>query len=110
MMEEDFEVVRGSDNIFADLGFADAATRQMKAQLAAEIIIALDRRKLTVREAGQLTGVAAADISRIRNADLGRFTIDRLVKVLAHLDRKVELRVVKVRRNGTEDGPKRMSA
>jgi hypothetical protein len=30
--------------------------------------------------------------------------------VLAHLDRKVELRVVKVHRNGTEGGPKRMSA
>lgn len=99
MSEDDFEVVRGSDNVFADLGFADAETRQMKVQLAAEIIAILDRRKLTVREAGQLTGIAAADISRIRNADLGKFTLDRLVRVLAHLDRKVELRVVKMRRS-----------
>ncbi|MET3613789.1 putative XRE-type DNA-binding protein [Rhizobium aquaticum] len=110
MMEEDLEVVRGSDNVFADLGFADAETRQMKAQLAAEIIIALDRRKLTVREAGELTGIAAADISRIRNADLGRFTIDRLVRVLSHLDRKVELRVVNAQRDHAPATLKRATA
>lgn len=101
MNDEELEIVHGSDNIFVDLEFADAETRQMKAQLAGEIITALDKRNLTVREAGKLTGVAPADISRIRNADLGRFTIDRLVRVLIHLDKKVELRVTKQRKNGT---------
>ena len=42
-----------------------------------------------------LTGVTAADLSRIRNADLGRFTIDRLVRILNALDRRVTVKVSK---------------
>jgi hypothetical protein len=41
-----------------------------KASLAAEIIKALDRDGLSVRSAQVRTGIAAADFSRIRNADL----------------------------------------
>ena len=33
-----------------------------------------------------MTGFAAADFSRIRNADLGRFTLDRLMRMLAALN------------------------
>ena len=46
----------------------------------------------------ELTGIAAADFSRIRNANLGRFTIDRLMTVLGRLDRRVDVNV-KVRSN-----------
>ena len=47
--------------------------------LAAEIIKALYREGLSVRGAQGRTGIAAADFSRNRNADLGRFTVDRLL-------------------------------
>ncbi|MDZ7873490.1 MAG: XRE family transcriptional regulator [Rhizobium sp.] len=63
MSEDDFEVVRGSGNIFADFGDPEAETKLLKARLAAEIIGVLDERKITVREAERMTGVAAADIS-----------------------------------------------
>ena len=49
-------------------------------------VAVLDERGLSVRKAGALTRFAAADFSRIRNADLGRFTLDRLMKMLAALD------------------------
>jgi hypothetical protein len=49
--------------------------------LAAEIIKVLDRERLTVRAAHSRTGIAAADFSRIRNADLDRFTVDRLIRL-----------------------------
>ena len=52
--------------------------KQFKAILAAEIIKPLDRQKLSVCAAQRLTGAAAADSSGIRNAELGRFTVDRL--------------------------------
>ncbi len=39
------------------------------------------------------TGIAAADFSRIRNADLGRFTVDRLMTTLNRLARHVEINV-----------------
>jgi hypothetical protein len=36
---------------------------------------------------------AAADFSRIRNADLGRFTLDRLVSIINRLGSRVDMRV-----------------
>lgn len=65
----------------------------MKAILAAEILKKLDREKLTVRGAHALTGIAAADFSRIRNADLARFTVDRLVSIMNRLGSRVEVKV-----------------
>ncbi len=53
----------------------------------------LDDRKLTVRQAHEETGVAAADFSRIRQAKLSRFTIDRLMAILAGLGQEVEVTV-----------------
>jgi predicted XRE-type DNA-binding protein len=81
-MKDELEVVGGSDNVFRDLGHQNADAEQLKAILAVEIIKALDRERLTVRAAHDRTGFAAADFSRIPNADLDRFTVDRLLSVL----------------------------
>lgn len=97
MKTEDLEIERGSGNVFRDLGHDNADAEQLKAILAAEIIKILDRDGLTVRAAHGLTGFAAADFSRIRNADLGRFTIDRLMSILNRLGSRIEFKI-KVRR------------
>src|ERR1039457_3568837 len=97
MKGEKLEVVRGSGNVFRDLGHKSADVEQFKAILAAEIIKALDREGLSVRPAHRRTGIAAADFSRIRNADLGRFTVDRLMSIINRLGSRVEVKV-KVRR------------
>ena len=91
--EERLEAVRGSGNVFRDLGHKNPDIEQFKAILAAEIIKALDREGLTVRAAHARTGIAAADFSRIRNADLERFTVDRLMAVLNRLGSRVEVKV-----------------
>lgn len=95
--KEKLDMVRGSGNVFRDLGTKNADAEQFKAILAAEIIKALDHEKLTVRAAQARTGIAAADFSRIRNADLGRFTLDRLMAILNRLGARIEVRV-RVRR------------
>src|SRR6266850_4323451 len=97
MKKETLEVTRGSGNVFRDLGRANADIEQFKAILAAEIIKALDRDGLSVRAAHARTGIAAADFSRIRNADLGRFTVDRLMSIMNRLGSRVEVKV-RVRR------------
>ena len=97
MKSEKLDVVRGSRNVFRDLGHKNADAEQVKAILAAEIIKALDREGLSVRAAHSRTGVAAADFSRIRHADLGRFTVDRLMSILNRLGSRVEVKV-RVRR------------
>lgn len=93
MKTENIELVRGSGNVFRDFGRTTADVDQMKAVFAAEVIKLLGRRNLTVRAAQAETGIAAADFSRIRNADLGRFTLDRLVSILNRLGSKVEIRI-----------------
>ncbi|MGC2163788.1 MAG: helix-turn-helix transcriptional regulator [Silvibacterium sp.] len=97
MKTEKLTVTRGSGNVFRDMGHANADIEQFKAILAAEIIKALDRDKLTVRSAHDRTGIAAADFSRIRNANLARFTADRLMSILNRLGSRVEIKV-RVRR------------
>lgn len=97
MKSEELEVVRGSGNVFRDLGHKNADAEQLKAILAAEIIKALDREGLSVRAAHGRTGIAAADFSRIRNGDLGRFTVDRLMSIINRTGSRVEVRV-RVRR------------
>lgn len=94
-MTEEFEVVRGSGNVFADFGDADADTKQMKAMVAAEIIGALNRRGLSVRAAAKVAQCDPADIQRIRNADLARFTLDRLVRVAFKLGQRFEMHAVR---------------
>ena len=97
MKKRPVEVIRGSGNIYRDLKRENADIEQLKAILAAEIIKALDREGLTVREAQARTGIAAADFSRIRNADLARFTADRLMSIINRLGSRIEV-AVKVRR------------
>ena len=92
-MKNDLELVRGSGNIFRDLGHPDAGLKQARAILAAKIIGVLDKRQLSVRVAQKLTGVGAAEFSRIRNARLERFTIDRMITILGKLDQEVEVSV-----------------
>jgi len=93
MKGERLEVTRGSGNVFRDLEHENADIEHFKALLAAEIIKALDRDGLSVRAAQGRTGFAAADFSRIRNANLGRFTVDRLMSIINRLGSRVEVRV-----------------
>jgi predicted XRE-type DNA-binding protein len=92
-MSDDMELIRGSGNIFRDLGLPNPELEQLRAILAAQIIKTLDVRSLTVRRAGEMTGIAAADFSRIRRARLDRFTVDRLMTILDRLDQEVDVSV-----------------
>ncbi len=91
--DDDFELVRGSGNVFRDFGYADADVQQIKSVLAAQIIGILDDEDLSTRRAQEKTGIAHADFARIRNAKLDRFTIDRLVTVLNKLGKHVDVRI-----------------
>jgi hypothetical protein len=46
-MTQDLELVRGSGNVFRDLGHPNADVEQTKALLAAEIVGVLDDQKLS---------------------------------------------------------------
>ena len=91
--EDDFELVHGSGNVFRDFGRADADVQQTKALLAARIIGILDDEGLSTRKAEVRTGINHADFTRIRNVQLDRFTIDRLMTVLNKLGQHVDVQI-----------------
>jgi predicted XRE-type DNA-binding protein len=93
MSDDDFELVHGSGNVFRDLGHPNPEASQLKAILAAKIIGVLDMQGMSVRRAHEMTGFAAADFSRIRQAKLSRFTIDRLMAILDKLNQDVEVTI-----------------
>jgi predicted XRE-type DNA-binding protein len=101
-MKDDMKLVRGSGNVFRDFGKSNADLEQARAILAAKIIGVLDSRKLTARAAEKLTGVSHTDLSRIRNAKLERFTLDRMITILGKLDRDIEISIDVKSRSATQ--------
>lgn len=93
MGDDDFELIRGSGNVFHDFGEANADVLQLKAILAGKIVDVLDAQNISVRRAQELTGFSASDFSRVRQAKLQRFTIDRLIEMLSNLNQDVEVSV-----------------
>lgn len=59
MAESDIEVSEGTGNVYADLGYPDAAEMQRKAQLATAIGRQIKALQLTQREAERRTGIPA---------------------------------------------------
>jgi predicted XRE-type DNA-binding protein len=93
MKDEKLAVIRGSGNVFRDLGIEHADALQLKALLAAEIIKKLDKQGLSVRKAQALTGIDAGDFSRIRNADFRRMTVERLMAIVNRLGSQIEFKM-----------------
>lgn len=92
-MTERIALVRGSGNVFRDFNHSNADVEQLKGILAAKIIGILDDRGLSVRKAEDQTGVKASEFSRIRNAHLERFTVDRLMSIINRLHCRIDVKV-----------------
>lgn len=94
-MTENIRFERSSGNVFKDIGFpeAEAERELLKADLAVEIYRIIARRKLTQAKAGELLGVNQADVSRLKNGDFNRFSVERLFAFLNRLNRNVEIRI-----------------
>jgi predicted XRE-type DNA-binding protein len=91
MKRDDLEFVRRS--IYRHFARPNADLEQARAITAATIIRIIDARKLSTRGAEKLTGVSHSEFSRIRNTQLGRFTLDRMITILGKLDNDIEVSV-----------------
>jgi predicted XRE-type DNA-binding protein len=90
-MAKDSEIVRGSGNVFADLGFADADERQTKLRLALALNTIIAERKLTQEAAAVRLGLNQPKVSALRNYKLDGFSVERLMTLITALDRDVEI-------------------
>ena len=88
-------IVRGSGNVFADLGLPDAKELQTKLRLAYAINEIVDSRRLTQAGAAELLGVPQPKVSSLKNYKLEGFSVERLMTFLTALDRDVEISIRK---------------
>ncbi|RXG84643.1 MULTISPECIES: helix-turn-helix domain-containing protein [Bradyrhizobium] len=100
-MSDDKNITVGSDNVFADLGFANPEEELLKAKLVREIRDILKRRKFTQAKAAALLGLKQPDVSSLVTGRVGKFSIERLVRCLDRLDYKVDLVVRQKPRRGS---------
>ena len=84
-------VTAGSGNVFADLGFKDAAERQTKVRLAAALCGIVERAGWTQTEAARRMGINQPKISALLNYRLEGFSVERLMHLLTTLDQDVEI-------------------
>jgi predicted XRE-type DNA-binding protein len=85
------EIVRGSGNVFADLGFPDAEERQTKLRLAYALNAIMDAQRLTQAAAAARLRLNQPKVSALRNYKLEGFSVERLMTLLNALDRDVEI-------------------
>ncbi len=89
--ERNEAVTRGTGNVFADLGFPDAAERQAKLRLAYALNQVLEERKLSQADAAKMLGTTQRKASALRHYKLAGFSVERLMNLLTAVDRDVEI-------------------
>lgn len=89
---------QGTDNVLADLGFADAEELSAKAVLAVKLNELIDKRSLSQVEAAHITGMTQPKVSQVRRYKLQNISLERLMQALVSLDQHVEIVVRPARR------------
>ncbi len=90
---EDRTIIRGSENIFADIGVPNPEEAYAKAQLAYAIRREIKARGLSQRDAAAVAGVKQPQISDLTRGRLIGFSMDRLTTILNRFDQDVDISV-----------------
>jgi predicted XRE-type DNA-binding protein len=89
------EVVMGTGNVYADLGYGNADEMVIKAQLVTKIAEIIKRKGLTQTEAAALLGMPQPKLSNLLRGQFRGVSERRLMDCLTRLGRDVQI-VVKV--------------
>lgn len=86
----------GSDNIFADLGFAEPETELVKADLALAISDRIERLQLNQRDAAERLGTTQPKVSMLLRGHTKDFSISKLMELLNRLSCDVQIAITPV--------------
>src|SRR5919204_6333072 len=89
--DESATIIRGSTNVFEDLGYPDAAERQAKLRLAYALNQVLEERKVSQADAAKVLGITQPKVSALRHYKLAGFSVERLMNLLTAVDQDVEI-------------------
>jgi predicted XRE-type DNA-binding protein len=90
-MNDDTSIVRGSQNLFADLGYADPETHLLKAGLVTRLRAIISDSKLTQTEAALRMGLSQPDVSRLLRGQFRDVSVERLMRMLTKLGCDVDI-------------------
>ena len=86
-------VHRGSGNVFADLGLADADKLKVKTGLVIEIRKAMKKRELTQADAAKRMGITQPKVSDMMRGDLTNLSERKLMDCLTRLGYDIEIKI-----------------
>lgn len=89
--KHEIEHEKGSENVFADLGFENPEEELFKADLTAEIASLIKKRKLTQARAASLFGVSQPRISSLLRGRFDLFSVETLMSFLTALDQDIQV-------------------
>lgn len=87
------DYMESTGNVFADLKLPKPEEALAKAELAQKIVVILNKRGLTQKDAAAMLGVDQPKISALVRGRLSGFSIERLLRFLLLLGRDVEINV-----------------
>ena len=96
-------VEEGSDNVYADLGYAQSDEMMIKAQLVTKIAAIIQQRGLTQRQAAAILGLTQPKVSPLLKGRFGGVSERRLLDCLTRLGRDVQI-VIKPATRGRHTG------
>ncbi len=95
------KIERGSTNVYADLGMADAGEMLVKAQLATRINEILQHRKLKQIDAARILGLTQPKLSNMLRGQFRGISEAKMLECLTKLGQDVEIRVKTTPRSRT---------
>lgn len=100
--DQETNIVRGTRNVFADLGYIDADTHLLKAELVSRIQRAITAQKITQVAAAKRMELSQPDVSRLLNGQFREVSVERLMRLLTRLGCDVD---ITVRKHGKRAAP-----
>lgn len=93
--EQNFIITQGSDNIFEDLGFekSEAANLKIRADLMLALKEYIQLKGWTQEQAAEFFQETQPRISNLMNGEISRFSVDKLINMLAHAGMEVTVKV-----------------
>jgi len=85
--------VKGSGNVFADLGFANADELALETELLRRIIAIIRDSRLSQRAAARVLGIDQPKVCALMNGNPRGFSVSRMIRLLAALGQDVEIRI-----------------
>ena len=99
MKNLDYE--KGSENVFADIGLANAEELKAKTLFVIEIKRIVKRRKLKQAEIAEILGIPQPKVSNLLKGKSSGFSTERLMRFLNALDQDININIKPKPKNRT---------